>query len=149
MKVLVACEESQRVCIEFRNKGHETFSCDLKESSGGHPEWHIVGDCLQIIYNDHWDLPIAHPPCTYLSNVATRWHSLKSQSLEQIADRTIKRLEAAQFFMNIVNAPVDKIAIENPLGIMSTVYRKPDQIIHPYYFADSQEEYVTKKLVCG
>ena len=164
MKILVACEESQRVCTELRKLGHEAYSCDIQEPSGGHPEWHILGDVLKYInggvcfrtmdgtlhyfsISDRWDVIIAHPPCTYLSNAATRHHSLRCTSLDNINDRTFKRLEAMQFFMNIANADCDRIAIENPVGVMNTAYRKPDQIIHPYYFADSEsdkENYVTK-----
>lgn len=174
MKILIACEESQRVCIEMRKLGHEAYSCDIQEPSGGHPEWHIHGDVLNCLnaetyineygevenvicfftmdgvyheINSKWDLIIAHPPCTYLSNVATRHHSLRCTSLDNINDRTFKRVEAMQFFMNIANADCDRIAIENPVGVMNTAYRKPDQIIHPYYFADSEsdkENYVTK-----
>ncbi len=173
MKVLVACEESQRVCVAFRELGHEAYSCDIIEPSGGHPEWHILGDVLEVLnptfYKDYagfvekriqfstmndkmhivkkWDLIIAHPPCTYLTNVATRHHSLKCSSIERINERTFKRIEAMQFFMNIVNADCEHIAVENPVGVMNTAYRKPDQIIHPYYFAKNEndtENYVTK-----
>lgn len=162
MKILIACEESQRVCIEMRRLGHEAYSCDIQECSGGHPGWHIMGDVLPII-NGHctfrtsdgefhcietsWDMIIAHPPCTYLSNAATRCHSIKRNSIEQINARTAKRIEAMQFFMNIANADCDRIAIENPIGVMNTAYRKPDQIIQPYYFATDEndtENYVTK-----
>lgn len=98
-----------------------------------------------IVYR--WDMIIAHPPCTYLSNVATRHHSLNCTSLDKINDRTFKRVEAMQFFLNIANADCDRIAIENPVGVMNTAYRKPDQIIQPYFFAEGEndtENYVTK-----
>ena len=162
MKVLIACEESQRVCTEMRKFGHEAYSCDIQEPSGGHPEWHILGDVLKVInghcefttmngerhaIKERWDLIIAHPPCTYLSNVATRSHSLRCTSLDNINNRTFKRVEAMQFFLNIANADCDRIAIENPVGVMNTCYRKPDQIIQPYYFAKDEndsENYVTK-----
>lgn len=162
MKILIACEESQRVCTEMRKLGHEAYSCDIQEPSGGHPEWHIKGDVLKVInghcefktmngenhtIEERWDLIIAHPPCTYLSNVATRHHSLNCTSLDKINDRTFKRVEAMQFFLNIANAECDRIAIENPVGVMNTCYRKPDQIIQPYYFAKDEndtENYVTK-----
>lgn len=171
MKILVACEESQRVCTELRKLGHEAYSCDIQEPSGGHPEWHILGDVLEILnpkdrygtvvqgisfttmdgafhtFPEKWDMIIAHPPCTYLSNVATRSHSLKCTSLDKINNRTFKRVEAMQFFMNIANAACDRIAIENPVGVMNTCYRKPDQIISPYMFAKCEndtENYVTK-----
>lgn len=162
MKVLIACECSQTVCKEFRALGHEAYSCDIEDQYGGHPEWHIKGDCLEILRGgqmfktedgsahniDKWDLIIAHPPCTYLSNAATRSHSLKGATLEQINTRTEKRIQAQDFFMKFVNVNCDKVAIENPVGVMNTVYRKPDQIIEPYQFAESEEDtenYVTKR----
>lgn len=163
MKVLVACEESQRVCMAFRAKGHEAYSADIQDCSGGHPEWHIMGDVIPIINGDcvvttmdgtkhaiygEWDLIIAHPPCTYLSNVATRHHSLKCTTLDKINVRTGKRIKAMNFFMQFVNARCKRMAIENPVCIMNTAYRKPDQIIEPYQFATSEEDtenYVTKK----
>ena len=163
INILVACEESQRVCIEFRRLGHEAFSCDVIDCSGGHPEWHIKHDVLPLLHgccsfttvdgskhtiSGKWDMIIAHPPCTYLSNVATRHHSTKNNSIERINERTFKRIEAMQFFMNIANADCDRIAIENPVGVMNTAYRKPEQIIHPYYFANDEydkENYVTKR----
>ena len=161
MKVLIACECSQTVCKEFRALGHEAYSCDIEDKYGGHPEWHIKGDCLEILRRqvfktedgsahniDKWDLIIAHPPCTYLSNAATSKHSLKSSTLEEINERTAKRIQAQEFFMKFANANCERIAIENPVGVMNTVYRKPDQIIEPYQFAESvddKENYVTKK----
>ena len=167
MNVLIACEESQTVCRAFREVGHNAFSCDIQECSGGHPEWHISGDVMRylnptkcenrIVFftmdgEQHlvkkWDLIIAHPPCIFLSNVATRHHSLNTSTLERINDRTFKRIEAMQFFMNIANADCDRIAIENPVGVMNTAYRKPDQIIEPYFFAENEadtENYVTKR----
>ena len=160
MKVLVACEESQEVCKAFREKGHEAYSCDLQKCSGGHPEWHILGDALsvikggQIVTMDNqtheigkWDLIIAHPPCTYLSNVATRSFSLKCTPAEKVIDRWQKRANAAVFFMQFVLADCPRIVVENPIGFMSKSYRKPDQIIHPYMFAESEQDtdqYVTK-----
>jgi hypothetical protein len=160
MNVLVACEESQRVCMAFRERGHNAFSCDIQEPSGGHPEWHILGDALKAIQGGQivtmdgvthdipkWDLLIAHPPCTYLSFVANRSHSLRCTPLDKINERTMKRIEAMQLFMAFVNAPCEHIAIENPRGIMNTAYRAADQTIDPYMFADSEhdeENYVTK-----
>lgn len=153
MKVLVACEESQTVCKAFRGIGHEAYSCDIVKCTGGHSEWHILEDVRYILNGgdtrlqngeklniDKWDLIIAHPPCTYLSNVATRSHSIKCTPVNRINGRTINRIESMRFFMDIVNANCDKIAIENPVGIMNTAYRKPDQIIHPYYFAESKND---------
>ena len=162
MNILIACEESQRVCTEFRKRGHRAFSCDIIEPSGGHPEWHIQADVLPLLNGDckfttldgkehkqdgKWDMLIAFPPCTYLSNAATRSHSLKRTPLQKINDRTLLRVKAMQFFMSFANADCDRIAIENPIGVMNTCYRKPDQIIHPYMFAESEndtEQYVTK-----
>lgn len=164
LKVLIACEESQRVCTAFRTLGHEAYSCDIQEPSGGHPEWHILGDVLPLLQPDDigavqfqtmdgtrhglqkWDLIIAHPPCTYLSMVATRHHSLKCTPLEKINKRTLERINAMRFFMDFSCAYCEHIAIENPRGIMNTAYRQPDQIIDPYMFADSMdsEDYVTK-----
>ena len=161
MNVLIVCECSQTVCKEFRALGHNAYSCDIEEQYGGHPEWHIKGDCLEILRGktfktedgsthniDKWDLIIAHPPCTYLSNAATRSHSLKGATLEQINARTAKRIRAQEFFMKFANVDCEKVAIENPVGVMNTVYRKPDQIIEPYQFAESEEDkenYVTKR----
>lgn len=150
MKVLVACEESQRVCIEFRKLGHEAYSCDILDCSGGHPEWHIQCDVRNIIHGNtyfktcdgkvhsivlKWDLIIAHPPCTYLTVTANRWYNVEKYGMKAIM-RKESRLLAAEFFMYFVNANCDKIAIENPIGYMSTYYRKPDQIIHPFMFGD-------------
>jgi hypothetical protein len=130
MKVIIACEESQVVCVAFRKLGHEAFSCDLVDCSGGHPEWHIQDDVLKHL-NDGWDLMVAHPPCTYLSISGIRWlHD------SRYPNRVQDQINATKFFMNLVDAPINKIAIENPIGIMSRVYRKPDQIIQPYYFGD-------------
>lgn len=162
MNVLIACEESQRVCIEFRKLGHRAFSCDIIECSGGHPEWHIQGDALELLKPEcksfctadgrththtKWDLLIAHPPCTYLSNVATRHFSLKCTPAEKIIKRWEERAKGAIFFMQLMLADVPMIAVENPVGFMNCNYRKPDQIIQPYMFAESEEDgenYVTK-----
>lgn len=163
MKVLVACEESQAVCKAFRELGHEAYSCDIQECSGGHPEWHIHGDVLPLIDGrcrfktmdglEHevvgrWDMLIAHPPCTYLSNAATRAFSLKATSAEKVVQRWEKRAKAAVFFMRFILADCEKICVENPVGFMSAAFRKPDQYIDPYMFATSEcdfEQYVTKK----
>ena len=148
MNVLIACEESQRVCIAFRELGHNAFSCDIVECSGGHPEWHIKGDCLPLLngkckfctmdgteheIESKWDLIIAHPPCTYLAISGNRWFNV-----ERYGESAIKRAEdrekAVEFFMQFVNADCDRIAIENPIGCMSKRYQKPSQIIQPYEF---------------
>ena len=138
MKVLIACEESQRVCIAFRQRGHEAFSCDIVEPSGGHPEWHIQDNVLRHL--DGWDLIIAHPPCTYLSVSGNQCFSEKIYSKEQIQYRIEQREKAVDFFKSIYNANCGRIAIENPVGYMNTHFRKPDQIIHPYYFGDPYEK---------
>ena len=163
MKVLVACEESQQVCIAFREKGHEAYSCDIMDCSGGHPEWHIKQDVLPLLGGDckfttcdgglhtisgKWDMIIAHPPCTYLTNACTRGFSLRVTEPAKVVDRWEKRAKAAVFFMHFVYANSNKIAIENPCGFMSTAWRKPDQYIDPYMFATSvndTENYVTKR----
>ncbi len=160
MKVLVACEESQETCKAFRARGHEAYSCDIQEPSGGHPEWHILGDALIAIEGGavttmdgkshdvgSWDMLIAHPPCTYLSNVATRHFSLRCTPAEKVVARWKLRAEAAVFFMRFALADIPMIAVENPVGFMNTAYRKPDQVIHPYMFAEDEsdrEQYVTK-----
>jgi hypothetical protein len=127
-KILIACEESQVTTIEFRKLGNEAFSCDLQPTTGANPSWHIQGDVLDIINND-WDLIIGHPPCTHLSS-SGQWAFSKG-----IKDIKLKQ-DAISFFMKIAMAKCDKIAIENPIGIMSTIYRKPDQIIQPWHFGD-------------
>lgn len=155
MKVLVACEESQTVCKAFREKGYEAYSCDIIECSGGHPEWHIRWDALALINGNcsfmtcdgvmhriegKWDLLIAHPPCTFLTNAGTRHFSLRINPEWKVREREQKREAAAEFFLAFANADCDHIAIENPVGYMNTVYRKADQIIHPYFFAESEKD---------
>jgi site-specific DNA-cytosine methylase len=131
MKILVACEESQAVTKELRKLGHAAYSCDILDCSGGHKKWHIRGDVLKVVKNG-WDMMIAFPPCTHLAVSGARHFEAK------IADG--RQQEAIDFFMALVNAPIDKIAIENPVGIMSVEHRKPDQIIHPYYFGDEAQK---------
>lgn len=128
MRVLLACEESQAVCIEFRKLGIEAFSCDILPCSGGHPEWHYQEDVIGVINREHWDMMIAFPPCTHLAVSGAAWFEQKRKDGRQ--------QEGIDFFMEMVNAPIERIAIENPVGIMSNVYRKPDQVIQPYYFGD-------------
>lgn len=148
MNVLIACEESQRVCMAFRERGHNAFSCDVQEPSGGHPEWHILGDALKIINPNcgvgisfetmdgtlhtiagTWDLLIAHPPCTYLSNAGAR-HLWKNHELN--VERYNKGMIGREFFMKFYNADCPRICIENP--IPSKIYELPKytQIIQPY-----------------
>ena len=148
MKVLIACEESQTVCKAFRAKGHEAYSCDVQEPSGGHPEWHIHGDAIEALkggviitmdgvehYIGKWDLVIAHPPCTYLTVSGNRWFNVERYG-DKARQRIVERELAAAFFMQFVNSDCEHIAIENPVGYMSTAYKKPTQIIHPYMFGD-------------
>lgn len=154
LKVLVACEESQRVTKEFRKLGHEAYSCDIIDCSGGHPEWHIKEDVTHLLDGrcifetcdgtvvgipDKWDLIIGFPPCTYLTCTGNRWFNEDLYG-DSARKRKADREEAAEFFMKIANADCDHIAIENPVGVMSTRWRKPDQIIQPWMFGDPFEK---------
>ena len=134
MKILLACEESQSVCKAFRDLGHEAFSCDTQECSGGHPEWHIKDDVLKVI-NAGWDMMIAFPPCTYLT--------CRAQSHNIRLNRVQEKKDAIEFFMKMINAPIERIAVENPKGIMNSGFRKPDQIIQPFYFGEPH-----RKMIC-
>tara|TARA_R100001198_G_scaffold97046_1_gene91658 strand:+ start:14810 stop:15406 length:597 start_codon:yes stop_codon:yes gene_type:complete len=134
MRILLACEESQRVTKEFRNKGHEAYSCDILETSGDNPEWHLKQDLIPLL-NQEWDMIIAFPPCTHLAVSGARHFAQKIKDGRQ--------QQGIDFFMAIANAKCEKIAIENPVGIMSTKWRKPDQIIQPYEYGDS-----FKKTTC-
>ena len=129
MKVLVACEESQAVTIEFRKLGHEAYSCDILPCSGGHPEWHLQQDVIPIL-NDDWDMILAFPPCTHIANSGARWFAEKRKDGRQ--------QQGIAFFMEFVNCSCPKVAIENPIGIMSSIYRKPDQIIQPWQFGHGE-----------
>lgn len=159
MKVLIACEESQRVCTEFRKLGHEAYSCDILDCSGGHPEWHIKGDVLPLLNGNcyfetcdnecnfipgKWDMIIAFPPCTHLAVSGAAWFEQKRNDGRQY--------NAIKFFCNFLNVDCEKVVIENPIGIISGDYilkwfpefaekynlpRKPDQIIHPWMFGDN------------
>ena len=139
--ILISCEESQAICKAFRELGHEAYSNDLQECSGGHPEWHLRMDALEALKLKNWDLVIAHPPCTYLTISANKWYKdmppRKSGVLVGEA-RKQAREEAVKFFMEFVNANVPRMAIENPVGIMSTRYRKPDQTIQPWMFGHGE-----------
>lgn len=136
--------------MAFRDKGHNAFSCDIQECSGGHPEWHIHDDCIPLLngfcnfktadgmthfIRGKWDLIIAHPPCTDLAVSGARWFPEKQ--------RDFRQQKSCVFFMYFVLANCDRIAIENPIGIMSTCFRKPDQIIQPYEYGHH-----TKKSTC-
>ena len=128
-KILIACEESQAVTIEMRKIGIEAFSCDIELCSGGHPEWHIQGDVIPLL-NEKWDMIIAFPPCTHLAVSGARWFKGKRKDGRQ--------QQSIDFFMLFANCDCHKIAIENPIGIMSTVWRKPDQIIQPWMFGHGE-----------
>lgn len=138
MKVLIACEESQEVCKAFRAKGHEAYSCDIQECSGGHPEWHLKQDVIPLL-NEEWDLIIAHPPCTFLTVTGNRWFNVKRYG-DKAIQRQKDREEAVAFFMQFANAKCERVAIENPVGVMSSRWRKPDQIIEPYEFGEPYEK---------
>ena len=154
MKILVACEESQAVTKELRKLGHEAYSCDIESESGERPEWHIQEDVLPLLngncqfktvdglshrVNGKWDMLIAFPPCTYLTITGNSWFNV-----EKYGDRAIQRHKdrkmAIEFFLKFAYANCEKIAIENPIGVMSTNYRKPDQIIQPYMFGDAERK---------
>lgn len=157
--ILVACEESQRVCSEFRKLGFNAFSCDLLQCSGGHPEWHFNCDVFEIIKNNggvlqngekvfikgKWDLMVAHPPCTFLAVSGARWYyhpDDKDLPFEQrrphprFPNRRKDQEDGKKFFISLAETDIDHIAIENPIGIMNTQWRKPDQIVQPYFFGD-------------
>lgn len=136
LNVLIACEESQAVTKKFRALGHNAFSCDILPCSGGHPEWHIQGDALKVAHDEshEWDMMIAHPPCTYLATSGARWLYNKDGSRNE--DRWAKQAEGLAFVKKLMEAPIDYIAVENPVSVISTQIRKPDQIIQPYHFGD-------------
>jgi hypothetical protein len=143
-RILVACEESQAVTKELRALGHEAFSCDLLPCSGGHPEWHIQGDVFEVISNG-WDIMIAHPPCTYLSQSGTQWlyHPEDKHLLSQerrphpkYPTRKKDRDDAVDFVKRLYDCDIPCIAIENPIGSLSSLWRKPDQIVQPWMFGD-------------
>ena len=129
---MVACEESQAVTIELRKLGHEAFSCDLLPCSGGFPDWHLQEDVFSVISSRSWDMMIAFPPCTDLAVSGARHFERKRKDGSQ--------QKSIEFFLKLVNAPIPQIAIENPIGIMSKNYRKPDQIIQPYMFGDKAQK---------
>lgn len=136
MKVLVACEESQRVCLAFRYRGHEAYSCDLKSCTGGFPEYHIQGDALdQLRYK--WYLLIAHPPCTYLAKSGACNNNRDSSRIE-------KGFEAKDFFMKFYNADIPRICIENPVPQRRFGLPKYSQTVQPYNFAVCEEDFYSK-----
>lgn len=125
-KILIGCEESQTVCIEFRKLGYDAYSCDLIESSGGFPEWHLQMDIMEALKLMKWDMLIAFPPCDHLSKAgAAHWKKPHKQILQQ---------QSLAFVKELMNLPIQFIAIENPVGKINTAIRKPDQKIQPYQF---------------
>lgn len=154
MKILVACEESQNVTKELRTLGHEAYSCDIIDQSGGHSEWHIMQDVIPLLNGNcefittdekkhvivgQWDMIIAFPPCTYLTVTGNRWFNIERYG-EKAIQRHKDRKNAIDFFMAFANSDCEKIAIENPVGIMSSEWRKPDQIVNPWQFGDAFEK---------
>lgn len=141
IKILVGCEESQAVTIELRKLGHEAFSCDLQECSGGKPEWHLHMDIFDAIKLKEWDMLICFPDCTYLTISANKWYKdqppRKSGTLVG-QERRDARVEAIEFFMKLYNCGIPKIAIENPIGVMSSEFRKPDQVLQPWMFGHGE-----------
>ena len=159
MKILVACEESQAITTELRKLGHDAYSCDLLPCSGGHPEWHFNCDVFKVINENggklqnggfvegknKWEMMIAHPPCTVLAVSGARWYyhpedkdlpTNKRRPHPRFPNRAQDKEEAVEFFIRLCEAPIEKIAVENPVGIISTRYRKPDQTVHPWMFGD-------------
>ena len=154
MSILIACEESQTVCKAFRSLGHSAYSCDILPCSGGHTEWHIMENVLRIVNGStmfttsdgthhricgEWDMIIAHPPGTYLTVSGNRWFDIEKYGENAIIRRR-NRERAIEFFMKIAHAHCGRIAIENPVGVISTVWRKPEQIIEPYMFGEHYEK---------
>ena len=127
--MLVACEESQAVTIELRLLGIEAFSCDIEPCSGGHPEWHKQ-ECVLPLLSQHWDMIIAFPPCTHLSSSGAKWFAEKRKDGRQQS--------GIDFFLAFTKTNCARVAIENPIGIMSNIYRKPDQIIQPWWFGHGE-----------
>ncbi len=159
LNILVACEESQAVTKELRLLGHNAYSCDLLPCSGGHPEWHFNMDVFDVIENkggvlqneklitlkSNWDIMIAHPPCTYLAVSGAQWYyhpEDKNLPIEirrphpKFPNRAQDREDAIKFFIALANAPIEKIVIENPVGVISSRFRKPDQVVQPFMFGD-------------
>jgi site-specific DNA-cytosine methylase len=133
MKVIIACEFSGIVRDAFLARGHDAFSCDILPTESNSKR-HFQEDIFEVIKREKFDLMIAHPPCTYLTVTGNKW--MKPEFANRFPDRSQQRQDAIDFFLRLANAPIDKIAIENPVGVMSTNWRKPDQYIHPYQFGD-------------
>ena len=138
MKILVACEISQAVTIELRNLGHEAYSCDIKKCTGGYSQWHLQQDVSPLL-KKKWDMVIAFPPCTYLAVTGNDWFNIEKYGKKAI-NRYKNREKAVGFIMECINANAKFIAVENPVGVMSSIYRSPDQIVNPYQFGDPFEK---------
>ena len=145
LRILVGCEESQAITKEFRKLGHEAFSNDLLPCSGGHPEWHIEGDVFAAIQLKDWDLMVAHPECTYLSSSGAQWLSHpddielpfeERRPNPKYPTRRENMLESVEFVRKLYDCDIEHVAIENPIGLLSSRWRKPDQIIQPWMFGD-------------
>lgn len=132
MRVIVGCEFSQVVTLAFRERGHEAYSCDILPCEGGHPEWHFQEDIFEVLQRERFDLGIFHPPCTYLTCAGNKWFGEKYK--DRFPGRAEKMMDAAEFFIALADAPLPLVSVENPIGRMSTIYRKPDQIIQPYEY---------------
>jgi len=141
MEILVGCEESQAVCIEFRKLGHEAFSCDLEPCSGDHPEWHLQMDVFDAINLKQWDMGIFFPTCTFLTVSANKWYKdqpkRKSGTLVG-KERREARIDAIEFFMKLYNCDIHKVSVENPIGVMSSNFRKPNQVLQPWMFGHGE-----------
>jgi len=141
MNILLGCEESQAVCIEMRKRGHEAYSCDLLPCSGGHPEWHLQMDVFDAIKLKKWDIGIFFPTCTYLTISANKWYKDQPPRKSGVlvgAERRKAREEAIDFFMRLYNCEIPKVGIENPIGVMSSRFRKPDQVLQPWMFGHGE-----------
>lgn len=138
-RILIACEESQEICKAFRNLGFEAYSCDLKECSGKHPEWHIVGDIFEVIKTQKkFDLMIAHPPCTYLAVSGARWMYNKDKTIN--IDRLNNQNNALDFVQKLMNLDIKHIAIENPVSVISSRIKKPSQCIQPWQYGHKAQK---------
>lgn len=133
MRILVGCEESGIVRDAFRKLGHDAWSCDILPCSGD-PTYHLQMDIFEAVKLKQWDMAIFHPPCTYLTITGNKW--MKPEFRDRFPDRIQQRKDAIKFFIDLYNVDIPKIAIENPVGVMSSEWRKPDQYIQPYYFGD-------------
>lgn len=160
--VLVACEESQRVCISFRKRGFIAYSCDIQDCSGGYPGWHIKGDCLRLLdenitfntcdgkthFVPKWDLLIAFPPCTYLTNAGNQCFSEKKKSAAYIQERKFLRENALLFVRQLYHCSIKRVCIENPCGYLNSHFMVPSQVIHPFYFCNDLSDDFQKKRTC-